>query len=76
MPALLFLDFMLSKAGQTAVADKGVPSIRTDVDKGLNLDSLGLDFGGQPGVDDGAPKHESGEATEVPEVDSPLDSDQ
>jgi len=43
---------------------------------GLNLESLGLDFGGQPGVEDGAPPHESGEATEVPEVDSPLDSDQ
>jgi DNA-directed RNA polymerase subunit beta' len=50
--------------------------IDSDGGDGLNLESLGLDFGGQPGVEDGAPKHESGEATEVPEVDSPLDSDQ
>jgi DNA-directed RNA polymerase subunit beta' len=50
--------------------------IDSDGGDGLNLESLGLDFGGQPGVEDGAPPHESGEATEVPEVDSPLDSDQ
>jgi DNA-directed RNA polymerase subunit beta' len=47
--------------------------IDSDGVDGLNLESLGLDFGGQPGVDDGGPSHESGEATEVPEVDSPLD---
>jgi len=47
--------------------------IDSDGGDGLNLESLGLDFGGQPGVEDGAPPHESGEATEVPEVDSPLD---
>jgi DNA-directed RNA polymerase subunit beta' len=50
--------------------------IDSDGGDGLNLESLGLDFGGQPGVEDGGPSHESGEATEVPEVDSPLDSDQ
>src|SRR5436309_736400 len=46
--------------------------IDSDGGDGLNLESLGLDFGGQPGVD--APtSHEAGEAEEVPEVDSPLD---
>jgi DNA-directed RNA polymerase subunit beta' len=50
--------------------------IDSDGGDGLNLESLGLDFGGTPGVEDGAPPHESGEAEEVPEVDSPLDSDQ
>jgi DNA-directed RNA polymerase subunit beta' len=50
--------------------------IDSDGGEGLNLESLGLDFGGQPGVEDGSPPHESGEATEIPEVDSPLDSDQ
>ena len=50
--------------------------IDSDGGDGLNLESLGLDFGGQPGAEDGGPSHESGEATEVPEVDSPLDSDQ
>jgi DNA-directed RNA polymerase subunit beta' len=47
--------------------------IDSDGVDGLNLESLGLDFGGQPGVEDGGPSHESGEATEIPEVDSPLD---
>jgi DNA-directed RNA polymerase subunit beta' len=49
--------------------------IDSDGGDGLNLESLGLDFGGQPDVDAGA-THEAGEAEEVPEVDSPLDSDQ
>jgi DNA-directed RNA polymerase subunit beta' len=41
---------------------------------GVDLASLGLDFGGAPETNgDGAPPHESGEAEEVPEVDSPLD---
>jgi DNA-directed RNA polymerase subunit beta' len=39
---------------------------------GLDLQSLGLDFGGTPGSDETS-SHESGEATENPEVDSPLD---
>jgi DNA-directed RNA polymerase subunit beta' len=50
--------------------------IDSDGGDGLNLESLGLDFGGEPGVESGGPPHESGEAEEVPEVDSPLDSDQ
>jgi DNA-directed RNA polymerase subunit beta' len=40
---------------------------------GLDLASLGIDFGGTPGVDKGGVSHEAGEAEEVPEVDSPLD---
>src|SRR5438876_56020 len=41
---------------------------------GIDLDSLGLDFGGQPGVDDGGSSGKSDiEAEEIPEVDSPLD---
>jgi DNA-directed RNA polymerase subunit beta' len=39
-------------------------------------DSLGLeglDFGGQPDLNDETKPHESGEAEEIPEVDSPLD---
>jgi DNA-directed RNA polymerase subunit beta' len=39
---------------------------------GLDLQSLGLDFGGQPGADTTS-SHEAGEAEETPEVDSPLD---
>jgi DNA-directed RNA polymerase subunit beta' len=39
---------------------------------GLDLESLGLDFGGAPGADETA-SHEAGEATETPEVDTPLD---
>jgi DNA-directed RNA polymerase subunit beta' len=39
---------------------------------GLDLQSLGLDFGGEPGADETS-SHESGEATENPEIDSPLD---
>jgi DNA-directed RNA polymerase subunit beta' len=40
---------------------------------GLDLASLGLDFGGQPDLNDEAKPNESTEAEEVPEVDSPLD---
>jgi hypothetical protein len=39
---------------------------------GLDLDALGLTFGGQPGADETS-SHDAGEAEEVPEVDSPLD---
>ena len=39
---------------------------------GLDLDALGLTFGGQPGADETS-SHEAGEAEEIPEVDSPLD---
>jgi DNA-directed RNA polymerase subunit beta' len=41
---------------------------------GLDLEALGLTFGGQPGADE-VSSHEAGEATEVPEVESPLDED-
>jgi DNA-directed RNA polymerase subunit beta' len=41
---------------------------------GLNLEALGLTFGGTPGAEETS-SHEAGEATEVPEVDSPLDED-
>jgi DNA-directed RNA polymerase subunit beta' len=41
---------------------------------GLDLEALGLTFGGQPGSDE-VSSHDAGEATEVPEVESPLDED-
>ena len=41
---------------------------------GLNLEALGLTFGGTPGAEETS-SHDAGEATEVPEVDSPLDED-
>ena len=44
-----------------------------EIDAGGELGALGLDFGGQPGLDDGVSSHEAGEAEEVPEVESPLD---
>src|SRR5207247_4921547 len=41
---------------------------------GLDLDSLGLDFGGEPAVEEGGSAGRSDvEAEEIPEVDSPLD---
>ncbi len=50
--------------------------IDSDSGNGLDLESLGLDFGGQPGVEDGGSSSRSDlEAEEVPEVDSPLDKD-
>jgi hypothetical protein len=49
--------------------------IDSDGGDGLNLESLGLDFGGEPGAEGNGPTHEAGEATEVPEVDSPLDGE-
>jgi DNA-directed RNA polymerase subunit beta' len=42
-------------------------------DGGESLAGIDMTFGGQPGVDDGGASHEAEEATEVPEVDSPLD---
>ena len=39
----------------------------------LDLSTLGIDFGGQPDVNDEAKPKEAGEAEEIPEVDSPLD---
>ncbi|MGZ4309345.1 MAG: hypothetical protein ACXVRG_08405, partial [Gaiellaceae bacterium] len=47
--------------------------IGTDGGDGLGLAGLGLDFGGQPDLNDESKPHESTEAEEVPEVDSPLD---
>jgi DNA-directed RNA polymerase subunit beta' len=46
--------------------------IGSDGGDGLDLGSLGLDFGGEPGSDV-TTSHEAGEAEEIPEVDSPLD---
>jgi DNA-directed RNA polymerase subunit beta' len=45
-----------------------------DSDGGNGLGALGLDFGGEPGSD-ATTTHEAGEATEIPEVDSPLDGE-
>jgi DNA-directed RNA polymerase subunit beta' len=46
---------------------------------GLDLEALGLTFGGQPSTGDGSAdttsSREAGEATETPEVDSPLDEE-
>jgi DNA-directed RNA polymerase subunit beta' len=48
--------------------------IGSDGDEGLDLGTLGFDFGGQPETtDEPRPPHEAGEAEEVPEVDTPLD---
>jgi DNA-directed RNA polymerase subunit beta' len=47
--------------------------IGSDGGDGLDLASLGLDFGGQPDTNDEGKPHESTEAEEIPEVDSPLD---
>jgi DNA-directed RNA polymerase subunit beta' len=50
--------------------------IDSDGGNGIDLDSLGLDFGGQPGVEDGGSSGKSDiEAEEIPEVDSPLDKE-
>ena len=49
--------------------------IDSDGGDGLKLESLGLDFGGEPGAEGNGPGTEAGEATEVPEVDSPLDGE-
>jgi DNA-directed RNA polymerase subunit beta' len=44
-----------------------------DSDGGDGFGFEDLDFGGQPDLNDEAKPHESGEAEEIPEVDSPLD---
>src|SRR5437763_15849547 len=41
--------------------------IGTDGAEGLDLETLGLDFGGQPELNDEAKPHEAGEAAEIPE---------
>ncbi len=43
-------------------------------DGGDGIGSLALDFGGEPGSEE-TTSHEAGEAEEIPEVDSPLDSE-
>ncbi len=40
---------------------------------GIDLASLGFDFGGQPDLNDEGKPDEAAEAEEIPEVDSPLD---
>jgi len=42
--------------------------------EGLDLDALGLTFGGEPGADTTSP-HDAGEAIETPEVDAPPDEE-
>jgi DNA-directed RNA polymerase subunit beta' len=49
--------------------------IGTDGGDGIDLASLGLDFGGEPTENDQAKPQEATEAEEIPEVDSPLDGD-
>jgi DNA-directed RNA polymerase subunit beta' len=49
--------------------------IDSDGGDGIDLASLGLDFGGEPTENDQAKPQESTEAEEVPEVDSPLDNE-
>ena len=49
--------------------------IGTDGGDGIDLASLGLDFGGEPTENDEAKPQESTEAEEIPEVDSPLDGE-
>jgi len=49
--------------------------IGTDGGDGIDLASLGLDFGGEPTENDEAKPRESTEAEEIPEVDSPLDGE-
>ncbi|AOO79093.1 ABC transporter substrate-binding protein [Bosea vaviloviae] len=45
--ARVFLDFLLSQRGQTAMAGSGAPSIRTDVSEGLNIAKLNEMAGGK-----------------------------
>lgn len=44
--AKLFVDFMLSKEGQDALASGGLPSVREDVTAGLNVKTLNETVGG------------------------------
>lgn len=44
--AQLFLEFLLSKDGQSALAAKGMPSLRKDVTTGYNLDTINERVGG------------------------------
>jgi DNA-directed RNA polymerase subunit beta' len=49
--------------------------IDSDGGDGIDLASLGLDFGGEPTENDQAKPQEATEAEEIPEVDSPLDNE-
>ena len=49
--------------------------IGSDGGDGIDLASLGLDFGGEPSENDQAKPQEATEAEEIPEVDSPLDNE-
>jgi iron(III) transport system substrate-binding protein len=44
--AKLFVDFMLSKEGQEALASGGLPSVREDTEEGMNIVSLNERVGG------------------------------
>lgn len=44
--ARLFVDFMLSQEGQSALASLGLPSVRQDVDAGYNINTLNERVGG------------------------------
>ena len=51
---------------------QALEEIGQDGGSAIDFGDLGLSFGGEPGAD--APStHDAGEATEIPEVDSPLD---
>jgi DNA-directed RNA polymerase subunit beta' len=49
--------------------------IGADGGDGASLQDLGLDFGGAPEPDGDPSAHESGQAIETPEIDSPLDEE-
>ncbi|MCV9907549.1 ABC transporter substrate-binding protein [Brucella sp. HL-2] len=42
----LFIDFLLSQEGQTALASKGMPALRKDATEGYNIDTLNELVGG------------------------------
>jgi DNA-directed RNA polymerase subunit beta' len=52
---------------------QALEEIGSDGGEGVDLASLGIDFGGQPQTDGEGTSHEAGEAEETPEVDTPLD---
>jgi DNA-directed RNA polymerase subunit beta' len=51
---------------------QALEEIGQDGGSAIDFESLDATFGGEPGAD-ATSTHEAGEATEVPEVDSPLD---
>jgi len=58
---------------------RALEEIGTDGGDGMSLQDLGIDFGGEPGADggdgEGNGKRATTEAEEIPEVDTPLDSE-